>query len=191
MDLIQLIIVSIIQGITEFLPISSSAHLVLLPQLMGWKDQGLAIDVAAHLGSLFAVVFYFRKDFRDLLIGGLRSISNYNFTEINSKLFWLIILASVPAITVGYIFREIISHYMRDPLVISFATIFFGIILLLSDFFGKHHRNIKSINKTNCNIFVMTTKLLYFIYRGFFSWSLSLTCFGLRMVEPISVIIFL
>ena len=86
MDLIHLIILSIIQGVTEFLPISSSAHLVLFPKLMDWEDQGLAIDVAAHLGSLFAVVFYFRKDFRDLLIGGLRSISNYNFTEINSKL---------------------------------------------------------------------------------------------------------
>ena len=58
MDLMQIIILSVIQGITEFLPISSSAHLILLPQLMNWKDQGLAIDVAAHLGSLFAVIFY-------------------------------------------------------------------------------------------------------------------------------------
>jgi len=67
METIQAILLAIIQGLTEFLPISSSAHLILLPQLMDWEDQGLAIDVAAHLGSLFAVIFYFRKDFRNIL----------------------------------------------------------------------------------------------------------------------------
>ena len=70
MELIQLIFISLVKGVTEFLPISSSAHLVLLPQLMDWNDQGLSIDVAAHLGSLFAVLFYFRNDFRKMVVNG-------------------------------------------------------------------------------------------------------------------------
>ena len=84
MDLIQLIIISVVQGVTEFLPVSSSAHLILLPQLMDWEDQGLAIDVAAHLGSLFAVIFYFRKDFRNILINGLKTTFKLNYAEIDN-----------------------------------------------------------------------------------------------------------
>jgi len=73
LDLIQLIILALIQGITEFLPVSSSAHLILVPLLTDWQDQGLAIDVAAHFGSLFAVVFYLRKDISRILIAGIDS----------------------------------------------------------------------------------------------------------------------
>ena len=97
MDLIQLIIISVVQGVTEFLPVSSSAHFILMPQLMDWEDQGLAIDVAAHLGSLFAVIFYFRKDFRNILINGLKTTFKLNYAEIDNKyclnmLFILLVL---------------------------------------------------------------------------------------------------
>ncbi|HBH11171.1 MAG TPA: undecaprenyl-diphosphatase, partial [Gammaproteobacteria bacterium] len=105
MDLMQIIILSVIQGITEFLPISSSAHLILLPQLMNWKDQGLAIDVAAHLGSLFAVIFYFRKDFRSILVSGFAPVFKLNYVEENFRLFWFIVLASLPVLIAGFLFR--------------------------------------------------------------------------------------
>ena len=162
MDLIQLIIISVVQGVTEFLPVSSSAHLILLPQLMDWEDQGLAIDVAAHLGSLFAVIFYFRKDFRNILINELKTNFKSNYAEIDNKLLWFIILASIPALVVGFVFREIISDYMRNPLIISFTTIFFGLLLWLSDIFGRRYREISSINKKDALI-IGFSQILAFI----------------------------
>ena len=162
MDLIHLIILSIVQGITEFLPISSSAHLVLFPKLMGWEDQGLVIDVAAHLGSLFAVVFYFRKDFGKILIDGLGQTFRINYTNDQHKLFWFIIIASIPALLVGFFFRDIISYYLRNPLVISFATIFFGLLLWLSDKVGKQHRAISKIGKKDA-LLIGFSQILAFI----------------------------
>jgi undecaprenyl-diphosphatase len=162
MDLIQLIIISVVQGVTEFLPVSSSAHLILLPQLMDWEDQGLAIDVAAHLGSLFAVIFYFRKDFRSILINGLKITFKSNYAEIDNKLLWFIILASIPALVAGFVFREIISDYMRNPLIISFTTIFFGLLLWLSDIFGRRDREISSMNKKDALI-IGFSQILAFI----------------------------
>jgi len=162
MDLIHLIILSIVQGVTEFLPISSSAHLVLLPQFMDWKDQGLAIDVAAHLGSLFALVFYFRKDFRIILVNGLTPIFAFNYTGKKYKLFWLVIFASIPALVVGFFFRDIISHYLRDPLVISFATIFFGLVLWVSDKAGKCHRAMETVSKRDA-VLIGFSQILAFI----------------------------
>ena len=162
MDLIHLIILSIIQGVTEFLPISSSAHLVLFPKLMDWEDQGLAIDVAAHLGSLFAVVFYFRKDFGRILINGLGQSFGINCTDEQQKLFWFIIIASIPALLVGFFFRDIISYYLRNPLVISFTTIFFGLLLWLSDKVGKQHRAINTIGN-KAALFIGFSQILAFI----------------------------
>ena len=162
MDLIQLIIISVVQCVTEFLPVSSSAHLILLPQLMDWEDQGLAIDVAAHLGSLFAVIFYFRKDFRNILINGLKTNFKLNYAEIDNKLLWFIILASIPALVIGFVFHEIISEYMRHPLIISFTTIFFGLLLWLSDIFGRRYRGISSINKKDALI-IGFSQILAFI----------------------------
>ena len=162
MDLIHLIILSIIQGVTEFLPISSSAHLVLFPKLMDWEDQGLAIDVAAHLGSLFAVVFYFRKDFRRILINGLGQTFGINYTDEQHKLFWFIIIASIPALLIGFFFRDIISYYLRNPLVISFTTIFFGLLLWLSDKVGKQHRAINTIGNKDA-LLIGFSQILAFI----------------------------
>jgi undecaprenyl-diphosphatase len=146
LDLIQLIILSLIQGITEFLPISSSAHLILVPLLTEWQDQGLAIDVAAHLGSLFAVVFYFRKDVSRILMAGINSIETRNIDSSDSKLFWYIIIASVPVLVLGFIFRDVVSNYLRNPLVIATASIFFGLLLWYADSAGKRLRNINSLN---------------------------------------------
>ena len=162
MDLMQIIILSVIQGITEFLPISSSAHLILLPQLMNWKDQGLAIDVAAHLGSLFAVIFYFRKDFRSILVSGFAPVFKLNYVEENFRLFWFIVLASLPVLIAGFLFRDIISYYFRNPLLISFATIFFGLLLWLSDVVGKRQRSLNSINKKDALI-IGSLQILAFI----------------------------
>jgi len=146
LDLIQLIILSLIQGITEFLPVSSSAHLILVPLLTEWQDQGLAIDVAAHLGSLFAVVLYFRKDISRILFAGMHSILNKEVFDQDSKLFWCLAIASLPVLVSGFLLRDIVSTYLRDPLIIATASIGFGLLLWYADTAGKRIRQMNSIN---------------------------------------------
>jgi len=152
MDLIQLILISLIQGISEFLPISSSAHLVLLPKLMSWNDQGLSIDIAAHLGSLLAVIYYFRTDFINIVVNGFGPVFGSKYARVDYKLFWLIILASLPALIGGFIFHDVISTYLRNPLVVAFTTIFFGFFLWISDIVGKKSRKITTITKKDALI---------------------------------------
>jgi undecaprenyl-diphosphatase len=136
----------LIQGITEFLPVSSSAHLIMVPLLTDWQDQGLAIDVAAHFGSLFAVVFYLRKDISRILIAGIDSIQKKEVTTQDSKLFWYLAIASLPVLVAGFLLRDIVSTYLRNPLIIAYASIGFGLLLWYADVKGKRLRQIDSIN---------------------------------------------
>tara|TARA_R110000782_G_scaffold13730_10_gene40308 strand:+ start:4586 stop:5386 length:801 start_codon:yes stop_codon:yes gene_type:complete len=146
LDFTQLIILALIQGITEFLPVSSSAHLILVPLLTDWQDQGLVIDVAAHFGSLFAVVFYLRKDISRILIAGGDSIKNREVATQDSRLFWYLAIASLPVLAIGFLLRDIVSTYLRDPLIIAYASIGFGLLLYYADVKGKQLRQINSIN---------------------------------------------
>jgi undecaprenyl-diphosphatase len=162
LDLIQLIILALIQGITEFLPVSSSAHLILVPLLTGWQDQGLAIDVAAHFGSLLAVIVYFRKDISRILFAGLNSIVSQNTSESDSKLFWYLVIASLPALIIGFIFHNVVSIYLREPLIIAVASIGFGLLLWYADISGKRIRQIDSINLRDA-IFIGLAQMLALI----------------------------
>lgn len=140
MKLSQIITLGILQGLTEFLPISSSAHLIILPIIANWQDQGLEFDVAVHVGTLISVVIYFRQTLRKLLTDWICSI---NFRQIigNSKLVWGIIIATIP---VGLIALLINNHYelhLRGLLVIAVATIIFGLLLGCADRYGKQERN--------------------------------------------------
>jgi undecaprenyl-diphosphatase len=104
MDNTQVIFLSIVQGFTEFLPISSSAHLILLPLVLKWPDQGLVFDVAVHLGSLIAVLVYFRSELVAMTIAWSRNIAGAGSSE-NSRLAWWVILGTLPAVVVGYLFK--------------------------------------------------------------------------------------
>lgn len=145
MELIQLIILSLIQGITEFLPISSSAHLILIPMLTHWQDQGLAIDVAAHIGSLIAIVFYLRQDIARILCAGIDSIYQRKIDNPESRLFWYLAIASIPVLIAGFLLGDIISTYMRNPLIIAAASIVFGLLLWFADISAKHIKQIEQL----------------------------------------------
>ena len=125
MDLLHIIVLALVQGLTEFLPISSSAHLILVPYLTGWPDQGLAFDVAVHVGTLIAVVIYFRKEISIMFSAWHASLKGKH-TE-DSKLAWGVLVATLPAALTGFIFEGIISEYLRTPLVIATTTILFGL----------------------------------------------------------------
>lgn len=131
MDIFQVIILALVQGLTEFLPISSSAHLILVPVITGWKDQGLAFDVAVHAGTLTAVVFYFRKELTKMFIEWLGSLSGKHTPD--SRLAWAVLLGTIPVGLAGLLFKDVISEHLRTPLVIAVTTIFFGLLLWLAD----------------------------------------------------------
>lgn len=131
----HIIFLSVIQGLTEFLPISSSAHLILPAQLLHWPDQGLAFDVAVHVGTLIAIVGYFRNDILQIIVAWFASLASRQSTS-DSRLGWWICLATLPAGLAGVVFDDFISEHLRSLEVIAYATIGFGVLLWLSDRFG-------------------------------------------------------
>lgn len=128
MDIIQAISLALLQGLTEFLPISSSAHLILLPVLLGWDDQGLAFDVAVHVGTLTAVIFFYRKNLRQIILAWCGSIVGKGVTD-DSKLAWYVVLGTIPVGLVGITLPDVVETTLRSPLVIAGATIIFAFLL--------------------------------------------------------------
>ncbi len=132
MDSLQIIVLAIVQGLTEFLPISSSAHLVLVPIFLRWSDQGLIFDVAVHLGSLIAVLFYFRLEVFRMSVSWVRSLLGGESNQ-DSRLAWWIIIAAIPVIVVGFCLQSAIASELRNPVVIALASILFGVLLWFAD----------------------------------------------------------
>lgn len=143
MEISHIVWLALVQGLTEFLPVSSSAHLILVPQLFGWADQGLAFDVAVHLGTLIAVVGYFRNDIVTLFLAWLRSMSSGMSRGMSgeARLAWGVIVGTIPAGLVGLAFKDVIEVHLRSPLVIATTTILFGLLLWLADRRAKLVRN--------------------------------------------------
>ncbi|MBQ0723898.1 MAG: undecaprenyl-diphosphate phosphatase [Cycloclasticus sp.] len=135
MELEHILGLGLLQGITEFLPISSSAHLILLPLLLDWTDQGLAFDVAVHVGTLLAIISYLRKDLSLLIVAWFGSVFKQQKTE-QSRLAWLIIIATIPVGLAGLFLADLIELYLRSPLVITVTTIGFGLLLWRADSTG-------------------------------------------------------
>jgi len=141
MDHLQAVWLAIIQGLSEFLPISSSAHLILPSEILGWPDQGLAFDVAVHVGSLMAVMIYFRRDIVNLTQAWLDSVFVRRHSS-ESRLAWYIILGTVPAGLTGLILGGLIELHLRSMAVIAFTTIFFGLLLAWADIRGRGQRDL-------------------------------------------------
>lgn len=142
MDIWHIIVLALIQGITEFLPISSSAHLILLPLLTTWTDQGLAFDVALHVGSLIAVLFYFRQMLDQLMTGWVVALRNRQATP-ESRLVWGVGLGTIPVGIVGLLMASAnnIEEQLRTPIIIATTTILFGLLLWIADVIGKRERD--------------------------------------------------
>lgn len=132
MDWIQVFVLSIVQGVSEFLPISSSAHLILVPHLLGWKDQGLAFDIALHVGTLIAILWYFKDDLIPLSRDFFLSIKKGE-TIGESGVVWGVLVGTIPVGLAGLFLNHFIEANLRTPLVIAFCTIFFGLILYFAD----------------------------------------------------------
>ena len=137
MDWLQTVILALIQGLSEFLPISSSAHLILPAQLLGWPDQGLAFDVAVHVGSLVAVVVYFRDEVIAMTVAWFKSLPQLIQTDAskstmlnpNARLAWAVLLGTIPVGLVGMFLKSFIEDNFRSAFVIALSTIAFALFL--------------------------------------------------------------
>jgi undecaprenyl-diphosphatase len=167
MPLVQVIVLAIIQGITEFLPISSSAHLALTPWLFGWADQGLEFDIALHFGTLFSVLIYFFRDWLRILVNGLGlagkiAVGADPSLDRNPKMLWYLVAATIPAGIAGLLFKDKIESTLRSPYVMGTMLITVGLVMWAAERFAKHERTMGEMNLTDC-LFVGCAQMMALI----------------------------
>lgn len=144
MDSIQVIVLAIVQGITEFLPISSSGHLILVPRFFGWPDQGLAFDAAIHIGTLAAIILYFRVQLAQMSRAWAASLVTRKLTP-DARLGWAVLWGTIPVGLVGLLFNDHIEANFRSPVLVATTLTVFGILLWVADRLGRRVRDEYSV----------------------------------------------
>ncbi len=144
MDLIQAIVLALLQGLTEFLPVSSSAHLILATWFTGWTDQGLDFDIVIHGGTLTAVVFHFRHQLLAMTRDWFASLGGRELSA-NARLAWWIIVATIPVVVAGFLLKELVETTLRDPRWIAGGLIVFGLLLGWADWRHRGERDESSL----------------------------------------------
>jgi len=148
MTTLEVFLLALIQGLTEFLPVSSSAHLILPSAVLGWKDQGQSLDVALHVGTLLAVVLYFRKEVGSMAVAWFGTVGigpEKNNNSFDGKLAWWILLASIPLGLVGLLGADFIENNLRSAAVIAVTTIAFGLLLGFADIKAKENVSVEKL----------------------------------------------
>lgn len=148
MTTLQIFILSLIQGLTEFLPVSSSGHLILLPHLFGWQNQGLEMDIALHVGTLLAVLFYFWHDIWGMITHFLAyCFKGFRTSALDNevRLALSLIVATIPAVIIGFALKKLGLDDVRQVAVIAITTILFGLVLYITDHFGLKNKNLTEI----------------------------------------------
>jgi undecaprenyl-diphosphatase len=146
----QAIILGIVQGLTEFLPVSSSGHLILVPYFLHWPDQGLGFDIATNTGTLIAILAFFHRDVRDLITGFLTNAPRSRDGEfIPRPLAWAIVIGTIPAGITGLLAKHWIETYARNPLLIAGTTLFYAILLFVADRVGRKERLLDQVTLTD------------------------------------------
>ncbi len=149
MTIFQAIILGIVQGLTEYLPVSSSAHLVIVPYLLGWSfpaDQAFVFDVLVQLGTLLAVIVYFWKDLINIVVEFFKGIAARKpFATVESRMGWFIILASIPGGIAGVLIKPIVEAAFASPAAVGALLIVTAIILVAGEYFGRKERGFTSI----------------------------------------------
>jgi len=146
MNLLQIIVLSIVQGLTEFLPVSSSGHLILVSKFTSFPDQGLDMDVAVHIGSIIAVMLYFAKDIWRILVDLFKTKFIPNMQTTGSHLFWLIVIGTIPAIFIGLALHYHGTDALRNTKIIGWNILAFGIILWVADRYAASVRKIDNMD---------------------------------------------
>ena len=146
MSILQAIVLGIVQGVTEFLPISSTGHLRIVPAFLGWDDPGAAFTAVTQLGTMAAVLLYFREDLLRIVRAWLRSLRDRSArSELDARLGWYIVLGTIPIGIFGVLFKDRIETGARDLYLIGVALIVLGLVLLLAEKVGKRDRSMEQI----------------------------------------------
>jgi len=145
MNTLQAIVLGFLQGATEFLPISSSAHLVLVPYLLGWPDPGLSLDTALHLGTLLAVLIYFRQDVWRLIVAGWTSLRQRSLADPQARLAWLLILATIPAALGGFLLENSFESLFGMPRWVAAFLLVTAGLLALAESLGHKQGTLSSL----------------------------------------------
>ena len=162
MDYYQIVVLALIQGVTEFLPVSSSAHLILPSYLSAWPDQGLSFDVALHAGSLSAVLIYFRDDLKQFVEAASEYWTDGRFNE-HANLLGKLMVATAPIVIAGYFLQPIIQHEFRSLTVIAMATIGFGLLLGIADRHSQNRNELVSLRYVEA-LFIGAMQVLALIH---------------------------
>ncbi len=144
MEPVQAIVLAIVQGLSEFLPISSSGHLILVPHAFGWRDQGLAFDVAVHVGTLLAVVGYFRADLARMAVAWFGSLRGQPLTT-DGRLAWCVAIGTVPVLAAGFAFGSLIETMLRNPLFVAGTLSGFALLMWAADRWGRSARGLDTL----------------------------------------------
>ncbi|MHB1293485.1 MAG: undecaprenyl-diphosphatase UppP [Anaerolineae bacterium] len=145
MSVLQAVVLGLLQGATEFIPVSSSGHLVLIPWLLGWEDPSLLFDVIVHLGTLCAVVVYFWADIVALLVGAWQSLRDRNLDTPAKRLPWLLVLATIPAAVLGYLIEDYVEQLFGAPQTVAILLLVTGGLLVASETLGRRVRSLEQI----------------------------------------------
>jgi undecaprenyl-diphosphatase len=145
MGWIEAVVLGVVQGLTEFLPISSSAHLRLVGELFGWDDPGAAFTAITQIGTEAAVLLYFRHDIARIVVAWLRSLRGGSKGDPDARMGWLIIVGSIPIVVLGLLFQDDIETTLRDLRIVATALIVFSLILFWADRAGAKQRELKDL----------------------------------------------
>lgn len=145
MNLLQALILGVLQGATEFLPVSSSGHLVLAPWLLGWPAPGLAFDTVVHWGTAVAVIAYFWRDWIALIRAALRSLRDRSLTDANARLAWCIVLGTVPAAVLGYLLEDFFEEMFARPVAAAAFLLVTAAILAVSERCSRRERDLDAL----------------------------------------------
>lgn len=146
MDPVQAVILGVLQGATEFLPISSSAHLVLAPWLLGWDSPGLLFDTMVHWGTLAAVLLYFWRDILRLIVAGLRALGQRSLADPDARIAWGIVLGTLPAVTLGLLFEDLFEALFLNPRAVSAFLLITALLLFLAERVGQRRRALPELS---------------------------------------------
>ena len=154
MDFFRAVVLGLIQGLTEFLPISSSAHLAIFPKFFGWDDPGAAFTAVIQIGTELAVVLYFWRDIVTIAAGWLRGLFSADAREaLEWRMGWFVIIGSVPIVVLGVLFQDTIKHQFRHVVLIAIALIVFGLILGFAERWGLKNRPIEKLTMRDAVLF--------------------------------------
>ncbi len=145
MTIIQALILGLVQGATEFLPVSSSAHLVLVPWLLNWNAPGLVFDTVVHLGTLLAVVIYFWKDILQIVVGVLNTLKARNLNDPHGKLGWIVVVGTIPAALIGYLLESTFEKLFGAPAIVLGFLFITGLVLFITERISAKIRPIESL----------------------------------------------